>query len=65
MWLAWGVAFAEMAARIEAIRRRTGSALLARPQDYEVGCIMIAQPVKAFHVETSTGVDLHPACLQA
>jgi len=25
--------FAEMAARIEAIRRRTGSALRARPQD--------------------------------
>ena len=30
---------------MEAIRRRTGSALLARPQDYEVGCIMISQPV--------------------
>jgi len=37
--------FAEMAARIEGIRRRTGCALLARPQDYEVGCIMISQPV--------------------
>jgi putative restriction endonuclease len=37
--------FAEMTARIEAIRRRTGSALLARPRDYEVGCIMISQPV--------------------
>jgi len=34
-----------MTARIEAIRRRTGSAILARPQDYEVGCIMISQPV--------------------
>ena len=34
-----------MTARIEAIRRRTGSALLGRPQDYEVGCIMISQPV--------------------
>jgi putative restriction endonuclease len=34
-----------MTARVEAIRRRTGSALLARPQDYEVGCIMISQPV--------------------
>ena len=34
-----------MTARIEAIRRRTGSALLARPQDYEVGCIMILRPV--------------------
>ena len=34
-----------MTARIEAIRRRTGSTLLARPQDYEVGCIMISQPV--------------------
>ena len=34
-----------MTARIEAIRRRTGSALLARPQEYEVGCIMISQPV--------------------
>jgi putative restriction endonuclease len=37
--------FAEMTARIEAIRRRTGSSLLARPRDYEVGCIMISQPV--------------------
>jgi len=53
VWLAWESfgdkngtdTFAEMAARIEAIRRRTGSALLARPQDYEVGCIMISQPV--------------------
>jgi hypothetical protein len=34
-----------MAARIEVIRRRTGSTLLARPRDYEVGCIMISQPV--------------------
>ena len=34
-----------MTARIEAIRRRTGSGLLARHQDYEVGCIMISQPV--------------------
>ena len=34
-----------MTARIEAIRHRTGSALLARPRDYEVGCIMISQPV--------------------
>src|SRR5450759_2461164 len=34
-----------MTARIEAIRRRTGSALLARSRDYEVGCIMISQPV--------------------
>jgi len=34
-----------MAARIEAIRRRTGSPLLGRPQDYEIGCIMISQPV--------------------
>ena len=37
--------FAEMTARIEAIRRRTGSAILARARDYEVGCIMISQPV--------------------
>ena len=52
VWLAWESfgdlngtdTFAEMAARIEAIRRRTGSARLARPQDYEVGCIMISQP---------------------
>jgi putative restriction endonuclease len=52
-WLAWESfgdkngtdTFAEMAARIESIRHRTGSALLARPQDYEVGCIMISQPV--------------------
>jgi putative restriction endonuclease len=34
-----------MAARIEAIRRRTGSAILTRSRDYEVGCIMISQPV--------------------
>jgi putative restriction endonuclease len=34
-----------MTARIEAIRRRAGNALLARPEDYEVGCIMISQPV--------------------
>ena len=34
-----------MTARIEAIRRRTGSALVARPQDYDVGCIMISQLV--------------------
>src|SRR5665647_2142521 len=40
-----GSGFAEMPAPIEASRRRTGSALLARPQDYEVGCIMISQPV--------------------
>ena len=40
-----GSGFAEMTARIEASRRQTGSALLARAQDYEVGRIMIAQPV--------------------
>ena len=34
-----------MAARIEAIRHRTGSATLTRSRDYEVGCIMISQPV--------------------
>ena len=34
-----------MAARIEAIRYRTGSAILTRSRDYEVGCIMISQPV--------------------
>jgi uncharacterized LabA/DUF88 family protein len=34
-----------MTARIEAIRRRTGSALLARRQDYEVAYIMISQPL--------------------
>ena len=34
-----------MTARIEAIRRRTGSALLALPQAYEVGCIIISQSV--------------------
>ena len=53
VWLAWESfgdlngtdTFAEMTARIEAIRRRTGSALLARPQDYDIGCIMISQPV--------------------
>jgi len=53
VWLAWESfrdlsgtdTFAEMTARIEAICRRTGSALLARPQDYEVGCIMILRPV--------------------
>ncbi|MEI6450492.1 MAG: hypothetical protein WCP98_11180 [Actinomycetes bacterium] len=44
-WLAWDSfgdkngtdTFAEMAARIESIRHRTRSAILARPQDYEVG----------------------------
>jgi len=53
VWLAWESfgdlngtdTFAEMTARIESIRRRTGSAILARPSDYEVGCIMISQPV--------------------
>ena len=40
-----GSGFAEMTARIEAIRRRTGRALRARAQDYEVGCIMISQPM--------------------
>ena len=53
VWLAWESfgdlngtdTLAEMTARIGAIRSRTGSALLARPQDYEVGCIMISQPV--------------------
>ncbi len=54
VWFAWEFfgdlnrtdTFAEMTARIEAIRRHTGSALLAaRAQDYEVGCIMISQPV--------------------
>jgi hypothetical protein len=57
VWLAWESfgdlngtdTFAEMTARIEAIRRRTGSALLARPRDYEVGCIMISQPVFFAH----------------
>ena len=53
-WLAWEFfgdkngtdTLAEMAARIETIRRRTGSPLfLGRPQDYEIGCIMISQPV--------------------
>jgi len=32
-------------ARVEVIRRRTRSALLARRQDYEVGCILLSQPV--------------------
>jgi putative restriction endonuclease len=52
VWLAWQSfgdlngtdTFTEMTERIEAIRRRTGSALLARPQDYDIGCIMISQP---------------------
>jgi len=52
-WLAWEFfgdkngtdTLAEMAARIEAIRRRIGGPLLGRPQDYEIGCIMISQPV--------------------
>ncbi len=51
-WLAWECfgdkngtdTFGEMAARIEGIRRRTGSALLAHACDYEVGCIIISQP---------------------
>jgi len=34
-----------MTARIEAIRHRTGSVTFARPRDYEVGCIMVSQPV--------------------
>jgi hypothetical protein len=50
VWLAWESfrdlnrtdTFAEMTARIEAIRRRTGSALPTRSRDYEVGCIMIS-----------------------
>jgi putative restriction endonuclease len=53
VWLAWESfgdlngtdTFAEMTARIEAIRRRTHSAILARPSNYKVGCIMISQPV--------------------
>jgi len=53
VWLAWesfgdlngAGTFAEMAARIEAIRHRTGSAILTRSRDYEVGCVMISQPV--------------------
>jgi len=44
-WLAWESfgdkngtdTLAEMTARIEAIRRRTGGLLLGRPQDYETG----------------------------
>src|SRR5665647_2609956 len=52
VWLAWESfgdlngtdTFAEMTARIEAIRHRTGSAILTRSRDYEVGCIMISQP---------------------
>jgi putative restriction endonuclease len=53
--------FEEMTARIEAIRRRTGSALLARPQDYEVGCIMISRPVFFHHEDwIADHVDWHP-----
>ena len=37
--------FAEMMARIEAIRGRAGSALLARPPHHEVACVMISRPV--------------------
>lgn len=52
-WLAWESfgdlngtrTFDQMTARIEAIRQRTGSILLPRPHNYEVGCIMISQPV--------------------
>ena len=44
VWLAWE-SFGEMTARIEAIRRRTHSAIRPRPSDCEVGCIMISQPV--------------------
>jgi putative restriction endonuclease len=47
-----------MTARIEAIRRRTGSALRARPRDYEVGCIMISQP--AFFARDDWIADWHP-----
>ena len=50
-----------MTARIEAIRRRTGSALLARPRDYEVGCIMISQPVFFARDDWVAGhADWHP-----
>src|SRR5665648_382031 len=34
-----------MMARIEAIRGRAGSALLARPPHHEVACVMISRPV--------------------
>jgi len=47
-----------MTTRIEAIRRRTGSALLARSQDYEVGCIMISQRV--FFARDDWIADWHP-----
>ena len=47
-----------MTARIEAICRRTGSALLARPRDYEVGCIMISQP--AFFARDDWIADWQP-----
>ena len=71
-WLAWESfgdrngtdTFAEMAARIEAIRRRTGSVLLDRPQDYDVGCIMIAQPVLSPGKSTQLARSIvHPAFL--
>jgi len=53
-----------MTARIEAIRRRTGSALLARPQDHEVGCIMISQPLFFARDEwVADHADWHP-CIQ-
>jgi len=72
VWLAWESfgdlngtdTFAEMTARIEAIRRRTGSALLARTQDYEVGCIMISQPVFFARDDwVADHADWHP-CIQ-
>jgi len=52
-WLAWesfGITngardFDEMRARIEYYRRRSGSAIPARPGDYGIGCIMVASPV--------------------
>ncbi len=57
-WLAWEsfgdkngtrVSFAEMAARIESIRRRPGVRPSRPSQDYKVGCIMISQPVFVSH----------------
>ena len=53
VWLAWESfgdlngtdTLAEMTARNEAVRSRTGSVLLARPTDYEIGCVVISRPV--------------------
>ena len=50
-----------MTTRIEAIRHRTGSAILTRSRDYEVGCLMISQPVFFARADwVADHADWHP-----